>query len=84
MAEQIIDAAADQAKVTALPTFIDAVIQMTRHPELALEICEDIGEREGRYPSLCIFKRGVFVGKLRWPKGNQPATVDQSLIEHLR
>lgn len=84
MTEPSIDAAADQARVTTPPTFIDAIIQIATHPELGLTICEDIEERRGGYPSLCVFHRGVFLGKLRWPKGDQPATVDQRLVEHLR
>lgn len=62
-------------------TFIDAVLAIARRPEFTL--CEDEGERDGIYPSVCVYRDSVFVGKLRWPQGGHAAEVDPILARAL-
>lgn len=50
-------------------------------------LCEDEEELDGRHTSICVYADevpGNFVGKLRWPRGGNPAYVDKELEDFLR
>lgn len=58
--------------------FIEALIQI-HNSNGTFELCDDPTELDGRHPSICVFKNGEFLGKLRWPKDGKPAEVDECL-----
>lgn len=62
-------------------SFIDVVIRISRQP--TMEICEDYLERSGVRRSVCVYRDGIFIGKLRWPDQSKEASVDHSVLESL-
>lgn len=68
--------------------FIEAVIAINEREDL--EFCTDLQELTGEHSSICIYKNGSFIGKLRWPNISRPegiskfAFVDEELINELR
>lgn len=61
--------------------FIEALLKIKTTPGFSL--CEDQEELSGIRASICVYYEGEFVGKLRWPKDGQPASVDEELIRVL-
>lgn len=61
-------------------TFIDAVIAISKSKDL--ELCDDPEELNGKY-SICVYKNGLFIGKLRWPHEEDEAKVDKEVEELL-
>lgn len=61
--------------------FIDAVIKISKIDDL--ELCDDETELNGIHSSICVYKDGSFIGKLRWPYEKDgkkyPAMVDSEL-----
>lgn len=47
------------------------------------ELCSDEDELSGKHTSICVYRGGLFVGKLRWPSNDKPASADPELIEAL-
>jgi len=68
--------------------FIQAVIEI--HLRQDLEFCDDQAELNGKHPSICVYKKGEIVGKLRWPhrnynlKSSRCASVDIPLERELQ
>ena len=58
-------------------TFVDAIIAIAARPDV--DLCDDETELSGERASICVYQRGVFVGKLRWPRDGRPATVDSGV-----
>jgi hypothetical protein len=65
---------------------VDAIILISRSKKYFL--CDDEEERSG-VRSICVYGRTPdipeFVGKIRWPKNNQPGTLDfpEEVIQEL-
>jgi len=57
--------------------FIEAIIKINSNPNF--ELCSDENELNGIHKSICVYKNGEFVGKLRWATNEQPASVDEEL-----
>ena len=68
--------------------FIKAVIEISKRKDL--ELCEDENELNGKYSSICVYKKGEFIGKLRWPyldyklKDKRHALVDRTIEKELQ
>lgn len=62
-------------------TFIDAIIKINTRDDL--ELCSDDNELNGIHPSICVFKNGEFIGKLRWRNNDLPSSVDDSVLKEL-
>ena len=63
-------------------TFIDALVLIKTSKNFRLCDCKD--ELIGIYPSICVYKNDCFIGKLRWANNNEPASVDEELIDALK
>ena len=64
-------------------TFLEAIEKIINSKGI-FEFCSDEDELSGKYPSICVYQNGKFVGKLRWPTDNRLASVDESLEEVLK
>jgi hypothetical protein len=62
-------------------SFLEAIILINKRKDLKL--CEDERELTGEYSSICVYKNGNFIGKLRWPSEIRIASVDDELKEEL-
>lgn len=62
--------------------FIEAVIKISKRKDM--QLCTDETELTGEYPSICVYRKDEFVGKLHWPKDGNPAWVDEILEGELK
>jgi hypothetical protein len=62
--------------------FIEAIIKI--HERTDLSLCDDERELTGEYPSICVYKNGDFLGKLRWPSVERLAEVDMEVENELK
>jgi len=63
-------------------TFIEAIILIDKYSD-RFELCENMDELLGIRSCICVYKDGEFIGKLRWAKNGEPASVDESVIKAL-
>ena len=61
--------------------FIQAIIEIHKRKDLSL--CDDILELSGDHPSICVFKNGSFIGKLRWPSNKYSAHASEQLTKEI-
>jgi hypothetical protein len=71
----------EQIKKIEKHNFIEAVISIGKRKDL--EFCGDPSEMDGSYKSICVYKNGSFIGKLRWPTEKTCATVDEELLKEI-
>ena len=57
--------------------FLDAVVEISKRDDL--DLCEHEHELDGLHPNICVYKDGLFAGKLRWPQDGRKAEVDEEL-----
>lgn len=60
--------------------FISAVIAIEKHPDL--ELCPNEDERSGVH-DICVYRKGEFMGRLRWPRPGALADVDPEVLRAL-
>ena len=64
-------------------TFIEALTIIIKTN--CVELCNDEDELSGKYSSICVYDlEGNFIGKLRWPKDQESASVDEDLENYLK
>ncbi len=64
-------------------TFIDALVKI-KNSKGEFELCDDATELDGTRSCICVYHKGEFAGKLRWPHDGKPAEVDEELVQRLK